>query len=284
MEGHALLGDCVKLFPEHTAPESVNMIFADPPYNIGQEYEAYEDNKTREAFIEWSIDWMEQAYKALHPHGTMWLMIGDGFASELDVAAKEFGLHKKDDVIWHYTFGQHSSRGLAKSHVHIFRYTKHKTKWTFNTKDPRVRVPSARQLVYNDKRANPKGKPPADVWVLLPEQLPEAFDPFSNTWLFSRVCGTFKEKEEGMPNQLPLALLERIVLLTSNEGDLVCDPFIGTGTTAEACAIYGRNFVGFDLSQTCVDVTRKRIEQGKEKQARIARLETEQGKLFEDNK
>jgi len=260
--------DCVQGLAQRVKAGTANFVFADPPYNIGQEYDAYDDKKGRNEYITWSRMWIDKVADALHPHGAFCLMIGDAFVSDMDMLARENKLYKRQHIIWHFTFGQHNANGLAQSHVHILYYTKHKTKRTMNVDDPEVRVPSARQLKYNDKRANPKGKPPASVWALLPEQLPEGFDPCSNTWLFSRICGTFKEKKKGMPNQLPVPLVERCVRLFSNPGDLVVDPFLGTGTTAVACLNSGRNFVGFDISAKCVKVARDRIKEAAGRQAR----------------
>ena len=143
----------------------------------------------------------------------------------------------------------------------MLHYTKHPhDQWTMAV--DRVRVPSARQIKYGDKRANSKGKPPPDVWALLPEHLPNGYQPDHDTWLASRVCGTFHEKEEDIPNQLPLEIVERIVLLTSNEGELVVDPFAGTGTTAEAARKHGRRFWGIDKSVRCANSTRERGKRG----------------------
>src|SRR5262249_11890444 len=123
----------------------------------------------------------------------------------------------------------------------------------------RVRIPSARQLKYNDRRANKSGKIPDDTWVLLPhEQAPDHFQPDQDTWLFNRVCGTFSERE-GHVTQLPLALAERIVKVASNPGDLVLDPFAGTGTILVAARNHGRRYLGIELSPDTAAIAANRL-------------------------
>ena len=258
--------DCLKGFPQRVKNGSAKLVFCDPPYNLNQDYDAYRDNQTRNKYLCWCRSWLRKSRDALSEDGTLIVMSGDAFVSELDVMCKqELKLYKRHQIIWHFTFGQYHQAALQQSHVHILYYTKSRSKRTFNADDPEVRVMSARQL-QGDKRANPKGKLPATVWVLDPEKLSESFNPLDNTWLFSRICGTFGEKEEGLPNQLPLPLVERCVRLFSNENDLVVDPFLGTGTTMEVCAMLNRSCIGFDISDKCVESSRRRIKKGLEKQ------------------
>ena len=119
--------------------------------------------------------------------------------------------------------------------------------FTFNVEA--IRVPSARQLVYADRRANPAGRLPDDTWILRPQDLPEGFQPDDDTWYFPRVCGTFKERAGWHGCQMPEQLLGRIIRACSNEDDLVLDPFAGSGTTLAVAKKLGRRFVGFELSE-----------------------------------
>jgi len=122
-----------------------------------------------------------------------------------------------------------------------------------------VRVPSARQLKYRDKRANAKGKLPDNVWALLPEHEPALFHPESDAWLVPRVCGTFRERT-AHSNQLPLALVERIIAVASNAGDIVLDPFLGSGTVLVAARRLGRAGIGIELSSKTVDLAWARLQ------------------------
>lgn len=246
----------------------VDLAVADPPYGINWPgYDKYRDNLRGAAFTKWCATWFAQLHRVLRPHGSFWLAIGDEHVSELDVLAKErFGFYKRSHVIWTYSFGVACSKNFSRSHTHWLYFTKHKTKFHFDTEA--IRVPSARQLKYNDKRGNPKGKLPDNTWVLHPDKLAECFQPSRDTWLESRICGTFKErqhrgetgKRKTVP-QMPIGIMERIVLACSKPGDLVLDPFLGTGTTGVAAVMHGRNFWGCDLSRNYVRQSNKRIEE-----------------------
>lgn len=253
--------DCVTAM--HRLPKgSAQLISCDPPFNIGHPYDAYEDNKSYEQYMAWTREWIAAAYQALHKHGSFWIFAPDEWVSEIDVLCKrEFHLRKRNHIVWTFTFGVACQKKFSRSHCHILYYTKAATKFTFNAEV--LRVPSARQLVYNDKRQNPKGKLPDATWMLLEEQLAPHMTPDRDTWLVSRICGTFKERQHHSPNQIPLPVMERIVLATSNKGDLVVDPCCGTGSTGVACALHERNFIGYDVSDTCVKQSLKRIEKAR---------------------
>ena len=135
---------------------------------------------------------------------------------------------------------------VARSHAHLFYFVKDPKSFTFN--DGSIRVPSARQLVYLDSRADPKGRVPDDTWILRPQDVPDGFAPEGDTWYFPRVCGTFKERAGWHGCQMPEQLLGRIVRACSNEGEVVLDPFAGSGTTLVVAKKLGRRPIGFELS------------------------------------
>ena len=116
---------------------------------------------------------------------------------------------------------------------------------------------SARQTTYKDSRANPKGKLPDDTWFLRPQEAnaaePQLFSGHeSDTWNVSRVCGTFKEREGWHGCQMPIGVLDRVIQAASNPGDVVLDPFNGSGTTCVSAALLGRQYVGIDQSDEYV--------------------------------
>jgi len=121
-------------------------------------------------------------------------------------------------------------------------------------------VPSARQLIYNDKRANPKGRLPDDTWILRPQELAQEFGFDKDTWHVSRVCGTYKERMGWHGCQMPEAILERIIRVSTNEGEKVFDPFLGSGTTAVVAKKLDRQYLGFELSAEYWEQCRKRLE------------------------
>lgn len=241
-------GDCIARMQE-LDEGSVDLAFADPPFNIGYEYDVYHDRKPYEHYLDWSRQWMAGVRRVLKPSGTFWLAIGDEYAAELKlIAQNDLGFTCRSWVIWYYTFGVNCTRKFSRSHAHLFHFIKDPKHFTFNLKDPAIRVPSARQLVYADIRANPNGRLPDDTWILRPQDVPDGFSEDQDTWYFSRVAGTFKERAGFHGCQMPEQLLGRIIRASSNEGELVLDPFGGSGTTLAVAKKLGRRWMGFELS------------------------------------
>jgi site-specific DNA-methyltransferase (adenine-specific) len=252
-------GDSIKVLND--GPEGwVDLVFADPPFNIGYLYHGYDDSRKQEDYLKFSTDWMQAVYRALKPTGSFYLAIGDEYAADLCVIARrQIGFNMRNWIIWHYTFGQQTKRMFAKSHTHLLYFTKDTREFTFNA--DAVRVASARQTTYNDRRASPKGKLPDDTWYLRPQEATKNgyFDDAGDTWNVSRVCGTFKEREGWHGCQMPIGVLDRVIKASSNPGDIVLDPFNGSGTTSVSAALLGRQYVGIDQSEEYVAYARKRL-------------------------
>jgi DNA modification methylase len=248
-------GDCVRLLDR--LPEgSVDLAFADPPFNIGYEYDVYQDRLGRDDYLAWTDRWLAAVRRALKPTGSFWVAIGDEYAAEVKVRLDALGLTMRNWIVWHYTFGVNCTKKFNRSHAHIFYYVADPKQYTFNA--GAVRVPSARMTTYADRRANPVGKLPDDTWVLRPQETGDHFQPDSDTWYVSRVCGTFKERT-GHPCQMPEGVLERIIGVATDEGDLVLDPFAGSGTTLAVAKRLRRRYLGIELSETYADAVRERL-------------------------
>lgn len=252
-------GDCRELMRRMAqSPLRADLIFADPPYNIGLGYDVYDDRRRPAEYLAWTREWVGAAVSVLSPYGTMWVAIGDEYAAEVKCICSDHGLHLRNWVIWHYTFSAQCSRKFARSHVHLLYFVKDLKRFVFNSRA--IRVPSARACVYNDKRAAQNGRLPDDVWVLRPQDCAEAFSPASDTWHVPRVNGTFKERARFHPCQMPEAILERIVLACSDRGDLVLDPFAGTGSALCVAKRLARRWIGFEISKRYVQGAIERIE------------------------
>jgi site-specific DNA-methyltransferase (adenine-specific) len=237
----------------------VDLVFADPPFNIGYLYAGYKDQKPLDAYLDWTRRWMKSVHRALSPTGSFFLAIGDDYVADLCVIARrELGFELRNWIVWHYTFGQQPKQKFARSHTHILYFTKDAKNFTFNA--DAVRVKSARQTVYNDSRANKKGKLPDDTWYLRPQETgDELFNNGDDVWHESRVCGTFKEREGWHGCQMPIAVLDRIIKAASNPGDVVLDPFNGSGTTCLSAALQNRRYVGIELNNDYVSLARQRV-------------------------
>jgi len=236
----------------------VDLAFADPPFNIGYDYDVYRDALVSERYLAWCRDWMAEVVRVLKPDGTFWLAIGDEYAAELKLLLqRELGLTCRSWVVWYYTFGVNCKFKFSRSHAHLFYMVKDSERFTFDLNA--VRVPSARQLVYGDARANPQGRLPDDTWILRPQDVPHGFQPDEDTWYFPRVCGTFKERAGWHGCQMPEQLLGRIIRACSKPGELVLDPFAGSGTTLAVAKKLGRRYLVFELSQQYTEQIRRRL-------------------------
>jgi site-specific DNA-methyltransferase (adenine-specific) len=232
-------GDCI----EHMAalpPGTVNLVIADPPYNIGVDYGggSRADRLPAAAYREWTRRWIEAAARTLADDGAMWVICGQEYADYHQAAMRDAGLHWRNTVIWRETFGVNCTRKFNRTARPMFYFTKHRTRFTFNVESLTTR---SRRQELGDRRANPAGKVLDDVWTI------------------SRVCGTFYERVDGMPTQLPLALVRRVVRGLTRPGDLVLDPFTGSGTTGVACVEHGRRFQGIELREEYAAKARARI-------------------------
>ena len=244
-----ICGDCIDILGNIDEPFA-DLIFADPPFNIGYKYDKYNDKVKKEKYLSWPMEGMAACKKVLKPNGSFYIAIGDDYAANIKVIADELGLVMRNWIIWHYTFGQQMKTKFARSHTHIFYFVKNKTNFTFN--DHAVRTPSDRQLLYNDKRANPEGKLINDVWDEFP-----------------RICGTFNERQGWHPCQMPESLLARIIRVSSNENSWILDPFNGSGTTCVVAAKLTnyykslRSYTGIEISKEYSNEARKRIKKHK---------------------
>ena len=239
-------GDCIEILGQWPEPVA-DLVFADPPFNIGYTYDAYDDNVDADEYEAWSRVWMKACAGVLKPHGSFYIAIGDDYAAQVRLIGRDLGLELRNWIVWSYTFGQNTKTKFARSHTHILYFVKDKDNFVFNGKH--ICFPSARHTEYNDKRAAPWGRVPDDTWSDFP-----------------RVCGTFKERAGWHGCQMPEALLMRIIRASTNPGDVVLDPFAGSGTTPVSAAKLGRQYVGLEISQGYVEHTRKRLAEAKQAQ------------------
>ena len=250
--------DCLKGLKQ-IVPGTVDLAFADPPFNIGYKYDNYNDKQKRDRYLNWTREWTKAVVDVLKPTGTFWVAIGDEYAAEMKLILQDdLGLICRNWVVWYYTFGVHCKYKFTRSHAHLFYFVKDAKKFTFNTNT--IRVPSARQLVYADRRAEPGGRVPDDTWILRPQDLAGGFRPDQDTWYFSRVCGTFKERQGWHGCQMPERLLGRIIEACSCPQETVLDPFAGSGTTLAVAKKLHRKWLGFEISAKYVRHIKKRLE------------------------
>ena len=234
-----ICGDCIEVLGKSRRPFA-DLIFADPPFNIGYKYDKYNDNVENTEYLAWSEKWIGACFRVLKDTGSFYIAIGDEYVADIKLRAERKGLVMRNWIIWHYTFGQQTKNKFARSHTHILYFVKDKDNFTFNA--DATRVFSDRQTIYKDKRANPNGKMPDDVWDEYP-----------------RLCGTFKERMN-FPCQMPESLLARIIRVSSNPDEWILDPFSGSGTTAVVAHKINRIYTGIEISEEYAKESEKRIK------------------------
>jgi len=239
-----LEGDCLALLPTIEAG-SVRLAFADPPYNIGVDYGPGEkaDRLPPAEYYAWCRRWIGEAARLLTPDGSLWILINHERAARVEVMLEDAGLAMRDWITWYESFGVNCSTKFNRTSRRLLHAVRDPKRFVFH-RGP-VSRPSDRQAKYGDKRAAPGGKVWDDVWGINPA--------------IPRVCGTFRERIPEFPTQLPLQLLRAVIGCASDPGDLVLDPFSGSGTTAHAAAELGRRFIGVEKSPVFAKRSRSRV-------------------------
>jgi site-specific DNA-methyltransferase (adenine-specific) len=206
----------------------------------------------REDFVQFTYDWIDVCLALLSPKGSFWINIPDDTCAEIVMHMKSRGMHMINWCIWHYRFGQNTTSRFVSSKVHALYFARNPLDRTWNPLE--IVEPSDRATTYFDPRTTSKkdGFPPGmrvplDVW-------------YGAYW--GRVQGNNKERRGYHDNQLPEAYLERVILATSNENDLVLDPFLGSGTTAVMARAYNRRFIGTEFSDANAKSAFERIKAG----------------------
>lgn len=226
-------GDALELF-KGVENETVDLIIADPPYNLGKDYGNNRDLRNFDDYLDFSRRWLWEAKRVLKPKGTMYVFMGVRFISYLyNLLDRDLELHFNSWIVWHYTQGIGKTKGFSPRHDDVLVFTK-SNDYTFNL--DAIRVP---QKFYR-ARNNMRGANPGDVWK------------------FSHVhyCN---ENRQGHPTQKPEGLIERMVLASSNLGETILDPFSGSGTTLRVCQQLERDCIGFEINPDYVDMTKQRL-------------------------
>jgi site-specific DNA-methyltransferase (adenine-specific) len=226
-------GDALILFHQ-IADESIDLIITDPPYNLGKDYGNNHDLKGFDDYMCFTRTWLKEAKRVLKPTGTIYVFMGVRFISYLyAVLEQELKMFFNSWVVWHYTQGMGKTKGFSPRHDDILVFNKSKD-FIFNLDN--IRVPQK----YYRSRNNMRGANPSDVWQ------------------FSHVHYSNPNRQDH-PTQKPEGLIERMVLASSNEGDLILDPFSGSGTTLRVCQQLNRNAIGFELNPDYVAITQQRL-------------------------
>lgn len=228
----------------------VNLCVTSPPYNIGKEYERTLD---LEEYLDWSATWIQEVHRLVRFDGAFWLNLGyvskPGRARAVPLpyllwARVPFFLIQ--EIVWNYGAGVATKHSFSPRNEKFLWYVKNEQNYVFNldaVRDPDVKYPN--QKKNGRLKCNPLGKNPTDVWAI--PKVTSGADRAS-------------QERTDHPAQFPVAVIERIIKACSNEGDIVLDPFMGSGSTAEVALALGRHVIGFEVSPLYIDLAENRLE------------------------
>ena len=219
-------------------PNALPLTITSPPYNIGKEYE---ELRPLDEYVAWSAKWIDGVHRATTPQGAFWLNLG--YVSMPDRAKAiplpyllwdKVPFYLLQEVVWNYGAGVAARTSFSPRNEKFLWYVKDAVGYTFNldeVRDPDVKYPNQKK---NGKlKCNPLGKNPTDVWT------------------FPKVTSGMNRssvERTAHPAQFPEAVIERIIKACSNPGDVVLDPFMGSGTTAVVARRLDRYAIGFEMN------------------------------------
>ncbi|RNC29485.1 MAG: DNA adenine methyltransferase YhdJ [Candidatus Dichloromethanomonas elyunquensis] len=215
--------------------ESIDLIITDPPYNLSKDYGKTKDNLEFEEYLEFSKEWLTECKRILKKSGTIYVFMGFRYISYIyDILSRHLNMNFVNWISWHYTQGIGKTKGFSPRHDDILMFSK-LPNYKFNLDN--IRVPQKYYRSINNMR----GANPGDVWE------------------FSHVhyCNDNRQKH---PTQKPEGLIERMVLASSNEGDVVLDPFSGSGTTLRVCQQLSRNCIGIEINPEYINMASCRLQ------------------------
>lgn len=227
----------------------VHLVLTSPPYNIGK---SYEENLPLEDYIEWSSKWLKSAAELVSDRGSFWLNLGynsiPGKAKALPLSYllwDKVPLFFVQEIVWNYGAGVAGKKFFSPRNEKFLFFVKDENSYTFNldaVRDPNVKYPN--QKKNGVLKCNPLGKNPTDVWQIAK--------------VTSGANRSSAERTQH-PAQFPEAVIERIILASSNPGDWILDPFMGSGTTASVALKLGRKVIGFEISEDYCQLISDRI-------------------------
>lgn len=244
-------GDAIDVLEALVEDGAVNLLFADPPYNIGKSFGEFQDNWVSDkAYAAWCYEWLELCLRKLADNGSMYIMTSTQAMPYLDLWLRD-RCSIQSRIVWHYdSSGVQAKRYYGSLYEPILFCVKNPKQYTFNADVIAVeaRTGAVRKLIdYRKPEPSPYNT----------SKVP------GNVWYFPRVRYSMNEYEEH-PSQKPEALLDRIIRASSNPGDLVLDPFAGTFTTGAVAKHLGRCFIGIEREREYIKIGVRRLKIGQE--------------------
>jgi adenine-specific DNA-methyltransferase len=236
--------DCVQAL-QSIEDNSVDLIFADPPYNIGKDFNGRKDKYEHNEYLEWCYEWLGLCLKKLKKSGSLYVMTSTQYMPYFDIFLRD-KLHILGRLVWHYdSSGVQAKKYYGSMYEPILFGVKDKEDYTFNADEILVEAKTGAKRKLIDYR---KKVPTVYNSTKVP----------GNVWQFPRVRYRMDEYENH-PTQKPIALLDRIIRASSKPNDLVLDPFSGTFTTSFVAKELGRKSIGIDIEEEYVKIGLRRL-------------------------
>lgn len=235
------LGDCIDVM-QKLPSNSVQVVFADPPFNLNKKYASYKDNLPLGEYLDWTKAWITEACRVLKDDGSFFLYNIPRLLIHSTDILNEFAMFRHW-IAWNSN-GKPLGKTLQPAHYGILYYTK-----SDDSKYNDVRTPHKRCRVCDQFLKDYGGK----------EHLRHVFGPLlSDVWDDIHRVRHSSKRINDHPCQLPIHLIERIILMSTDEGDVVLDPFCGGGSAAIASKQMGRQYIGVELDKEYRDAAAER--------------------------
>lgn len=247
-DGHKIFwGDSLQVLANNVPDNSIDLIFADPPYNIGKDFNGRKDKwDLDENYRQWCYRWFNLCINKLSPSGSFYLMAATQNMPYFDIYLQE-RLHILSRIIWFYdSSGVQAKKYFGSLYEPILFCVKDKNNYTFNADSVLVEAKTGAKRKLIDYR-----KPIPSLYNT--QKIP------GNVWEIPRVRYRMDEYENH-PTQKPIALLERIILASSNPNDLILDPFSGTFTTSSVAQKWGRRSIGIEIEEEYIKIGLRRLK------------------------
>jgi len=239
-------GDAIEVLQNKIKDNSIDLIFVDPPYNIGKNFNGRKDKwRNDEDYLKWCYQWIDLLLKKLKKSGSLYIMTSTQFIPYFDIYLRN-KIEILSRIIWSYdSSGVQAKNYYGSMYEPILFCVKDKKNYTFNSNEILVEAKTGSKRKLIDYRKNP------------PQPYNTKKVP-GNVWNFPRVRYRMSEYENH-PTQKPITLLERIIKASSNEGDIVLDPFSGTFTTSYVAKKLNRKSIGIEIDETYSKIGIRRV-------------------------
>ncbi len=239
-------GDSIKILENEIEDKSIDLIFADPPYNIGKDFNGLKDKWAKdEEYLQWCYKWLDLCMQKLKDNGSFYVMTSTQFMPYFDIYLRD-KMSILSRIMWAYdSSGVQAKKYFGSMYEPILFCVKDKKDYTFNSDAILVEAKTGAKRKLIDYRKDPPQ--PYNT-----QKVP------GNVWNFPRVRYRMHEYENH-PTQKPTKLLERIIKASSNEGDIVLDPFSGTFTTSYVAKKLNRKSIGIEINEEFSKIGIRRV-------------------------